>query len=292
MNFEEGATQYLEYKKDYLKVRSYDKYITLIPTTKNFFGDMDIKEIDTKKLQEFINWLNSEKNYSVASIRQFVMFLKCVCYHFNENKRFNQLNFPKKERSAIKVYTDEEIKKILNYISKQKKGNYLGELIAIYTGMRLGEILALQWKDINFDEDFINVNKSVYDKGGIANTLITSPKSLSSYRKIPLHLKLKNVLKTFKSSCETDFVVGTHKGKKIKFSRSLQRHNEDMCKRIGIECKGMHAYRHYFATHLIKKTNQVKLVSECLGHSSVVITQNVYNNPSLEDKQELMKFLD
>lgn len=167
----------------------------------------------------------------------------------------------------------------------------LGELIAFYTGMRLGEILALQWQDINFDADFIDVNKNAYTNSR-GQTVITGPKTLSSCRKIPLHPKLKKALKLFKSDCGTDYVVGTQKGKKVKYPRTLQRHNEDMCRKIGIKSKGMHAYRHHFATYLIKKTNQVKLVSECLGHSNIMITQNVYNNPSLEDKTELLKCMD
>lgn len=261
-------------------------------------GSKDIKEINSKDLQLFINWLDNEQFLSVSSIKLHIMFLKSVIFHFNGDKRFNKLNYPKKEKASIKIYTDEEAEKIIKYIfEKNEKGKFvhlhscLGELIAFYTGMRLGEILALQWQDINFDADFIDVNKNAYTNSR-GNTVITSPKTLASYRKIPLHPKLKKALSLFKSECGTDYVIGTQQGKKVKFPRTLQRHNEDMCRKIGIKSKGMHAYRHYFATYLIKKTNRVKLVSECLGHSSVIITQNVYNNPSLEDKNELIKCLD
>lgn len=296
MRIEEAVAEYLDQKKDCLKLSTYRRYTLLIPRIKTFFGAKDIKEIVSKDLQLFVNWLSNEQHLSVASIKMYVMFIKSVIYYFDEEKRFSKLIFPKKEKSSIKIYTDEEAKKIIKYIFEKEKGKFihlhscLGELIAFYTGMRIGEILCLQWKDINFDEDFIDVNKNVFFIGGEA--VITAPKSLSSYRKIPLHPKLKTALSLFKSNCETDFVIGVKNGKKIKYSRTLQHHNEYMCKKIGIEPKGMHAYRHYFATYLIKKTNKVKLVSECLGHSNVMITQNVYNNPSLEDKKELLKFID
>lgn len=298
MNFEEAVTEYFEEKKGYIKPSSYERYTLLVPRIKTFFGGKDIKEINSKDLQLFINWLNDEQFLSVSSIKLHIMFLKSVIFHFNDDKRFNKLNYPKTEKSSIKIYTDEEAEKIIKYIfEKNEKGKFvhlhscLGELIAFYTGMRLGEILALQWQDINFDADFIDVNKNAYTNSR-GNTVITSPKTLASYRKIPLHPKLKKALSLFKSECGTDYVIGTQQGKKVKFPRTLQRHNEDMCRKIGIKSKGMHAYRHYFATYLIKKTNRVKLVSECLGHSSVIITQNVYNNPSLEDKNELIKCLD
>lgn len=292
MNFEKGVVEFLKYKKSYIKLATYDRYINLIPRIIQFFGNNDIEKINTKDLQLFIKWLSEEEKMSTSSIKTYIMFLKSVIYHFDVDKHFNKLFYPKEKKKNIRVYTDEEITKIKEYIFEKKHlYNCLGELIAIYTGMRLGEILALQWSDIHFEKGFINVSKSVYCRknNGI---LITTPKALSSYRQIPLHPKLKEVLEKFKSPCASDFVVGTKGGKKIKHSRTLQVHNENMCKKICVENKGMHAYRHYFATCLIKKTNQVKLVSECLGHSNIMITQNIYNNPNLDEKKKMLNFME
>lgn len=292
MKFEKGATEFLEYKKSYIKFRTYERYISLIPRITQFFGNIDIEKISTKDLQTFIKWLSEEKKLSNSSIKIHIMFLKSVICYFDADKKFNKLFFPKEKKKNIKVYTDEEIVKIKKYIFEEDHlQNCLGELIAIYTGMRLGEILALQWSDIHFNEGFINVSKSIYRRKN-EGMIIASPKALASYRQIPLHPKLKEVLRKFRSHCVSDYVVGANEGKKIKSFRTLQAHNEKMCEKIGVESKGMHAYRHYFATHLIKRTNQVKLVSECLGHSNILITQNIYNNPSLDDKKKMLEFLE
>lgn len=300
MQIKKASEIFLDYKKNYIKLRTYDKYINLMNEILNFFNDIDIKDINTQKIQDFINYLE-QKGRSTSTIRSHVMLLKSIIYYFDENKNFNQLRFPKTYKKSIKVYTDEEINKILDYIYEKKinkdgfsyypnLNKYLGELIAIYTGMRLGEIVALQWKDVNFEQEYIDVNKSVYERPNY-ESLITSPKSSTSYRQIPLHPKLKKVLRFFKNSCEDNYILGTNKKTPMSV-RLFQRQNEKLCKNAGVEHKGMHAYRHYFATHLIKKSNQVKLVSECLGHSNILITQNVYNNPSLEDKKKLLKFMD
>lgn len=294
----ELVNEYLVYKKPYIKHRTYERYTTIVKEHLGYFDNIAVANIDTKTLQKYIDYMASKK-YSKSTISMVIVLIKSSIMFNNPNKHFEKLTFPKQLRN-IKVYTEDEVNKIMDYICTDdyRSGKiiyphlekYIGILILIFTGMRMGEALALTWNDIHFDEDYISVTKSAYYTKG--QKIITAPKSTSSIRQIPLFPKLKNYLKIVSKNKQlTDSVIiSTRTNKEISNSRNFQHINQNLCKQLGVEHKGIHAYRHYFATHLIRKSGQVKLVSECLGHSNIMITQNIYNNPSLNDKLKLGKY--
>lgn len=290
----ELVNEYLEYKKPYIKYRTYERYTTIAKKYLDYFNNIAVENIDTKTLQKYIDYMATKK-YSKSTISMVIVLIKSSIMFNNSNKHFDKLVFPKQLKN-IKIYTEDEVKKIMDFICTEQGTiyphleKYIGILILILTGMRMGEVLALTWNDIHFDEDYISVTKSVYYTKG--QKIITAPKTTTSIRQIPLFSKLKKYLKIVSKNKELSAPVVTsfRTGKGFSNSRNFQRLNQILCKQLGVENKGLHAYRHYFATHLIRKSGQVKLVSECLGHSNIMITQNVYNNPSLNDKLKLGKY--
>lgn len=297
MKVKEAIEKCLENKKKYLRPSSIQKYEGYQEKISDYFLDTDIENIKTTEIQKMVDYF-SEKGVAKNSITTMVTLLKSSLYFFDENRHFNKLYFPAKKQTTKRCYTENEIKKILDYLlAKKQDGGWtrflnirktsLPIVIAIFTGMRLGEIIALQWNDVNFKENYIDVNKAC-PTSLRGKQIITLPKTEKSIRKIPLHKDLKLVLLAHKKSNRDKFVlINTEK---MMSSRTIQRKATSVCEKVGVEPKGFHAFRHYYATHLLSKNAPIKLVSEILGHSSIKITHDVYNNPDINDKQKVLKY--
>lgn len=288
MIVKEALNQYLQTKTS-LKETSKERYKNFAYRINKEFGEKEISEITTKDLQFLANYLQ-KKGFYTATIKTYITFFKSVIRFFIPSTSFNHIKFEKKVKN-VKIYTSEEIKKIKEYILFKENNKFsnlncytIAILIAIYTGARLSEICALCWEDINFLENTISINKQVYKKQ------ISSSKSFTSNRVIPLHSNLKRILEKIAKTSNCQYVCS--KNGMLVSTRSVQYINEKICLELKIIPKGIHAYRHYFATTLIKNSGDLKAVSEMLGHSSIVITQNVYNNPSLVQKSNVLKTLE
>lgn len=164
--------------------------------------------------------------------------------------------------------------------------------MCMYTGMRIGEVCALKWKDILLDEHCIFIESTMQrlksDNKEFAKTevIITSPKSNSSTRTIPIPDNLYEILKKHRCSGEAYLLTGNS----LRFlePRTLQNHFKSALKICGINDANFHALRHTFATRCVEIGFDVKSLSEILGHASVNITLNKYVHPSMELKQKNM----
>lgn len=168
----------------------------------------------------------------------------------------------------------------------------LGILIAFYTGIRIGELCALTWDDINLDEEVLYVRKNMQrvkrSDGGKNSTeiLFQKPKTDTSIRSIPLPPVLLPFLKEHKGE-DADYVI---KGKKNPWAepRTLQYRFSSILRQCSIKNFHFHMLRHAFATRCISKGFDVKSLSEILGHSSVQITLNLYVHSTMQRKKQLM----
>lgn len=167
----------------------------------------------------------------------------------------------------------------------------------MYTGLRIGEICALKWNDIDFDNKILIVNKTIQrifikniENKSHSKILITSPKSKSSNREIPLSNSIYNILKLhIPKDTNTYFITGNQKYIEPRTYRSYY---DRFIKNIGIEHINFHALRHTFATRLIESGVDYKTVSELLGHSSVNITLSMYIHPHMEQKRKAVECID
>ena len=158
-------------------------------------------------------------------------------------------------------------------------------LLCLYTGLRLGELCALKWTDIDLENRIVRVSGTVqrlYIEGKATKTglLETSPKSEFSKREIPLSAVAADRLEAFKNH-ET-YVFG---GKKPVEPRTMQNHFKKIIKEAGLPDKNFHILRHTFATNCVEGGTDVKSLSEILGHSDVQITLNRYVHPSMDTKR-------
>lgn len=159
------------------------------------------------------------------------------------------------------------------------------------TGIRIGELCALQWKDIDLEKRILTVRKTmqrIQCPTEISKTklIITDPKSESSCRKIPIPDCVMVFLRKFKGESRNYVLTGADKPIE---PRTMQYRFAKVLKNAKLPSVHFHALRHIFASSCIRLGFDVKALSELLGHSSVEITLNRYVHSSFEQKKEYMK---
>lgn len=188
-------------------------------------------------------------------------------------------------------FTIQEQKKIEEAALSAKKDKYRGIVICLYTGLRIGELLALTWDDINFEKGILSVTKTCHDgnRNGGHIRIMDTPKTENSRRQIPLSKALVRILKEIKKNSKCEFVIAD--GENPVFVRSYQRTFELLLKKIGLQHKGFHSLRHTFATRALECGMDVKSLSEILGHKNATITLNRYAHSLWEHKADMMNKL-
>ena len=186
-------------------------------------------------------------------------------------------------------------KKLSDYLRNNLNLYNLGILVCLYTGFRIGEICALKWGNVSFQEKVIYVHQTMQrlqcSESGESKTqiIISNPKSNSSVRKIPIPDELFNLIDQYTFPENAYFLTGT--SKQYVEPRNMQNKFKKAIKECGIENANFHALRHTFATRCVELGFDIKSLSEILGHSSVNITLNRYVHPSMELKQQNMNKL-
>lgn len=173
-----------------------------------------------------------------------------------------------------------------------KRDKMFGIVLCLYTGLRIGELLALEWSDIDFTKGELTVSKTCYDgqdENGKSCRITGTPKTESSKRTIPIPKQIIPHLREIKKRSTSKYVVGN--GSKIITVRSYQRSFELLLKKQKISHHGFHALRHTFATRAIECGMDVKSLSEILGHKNPTITLKRYVHSFMEHKREYMNRL-
>lgn len=280
---------------------------------RNYIKESDIygiKLIDIKQLtlQRYYNKLY-ESGKSSNVIKNLNKLLKSFFnYEVDEgyliknpcNRRIVIPGEKEVSKEEIEVFSDSEIKVLIRAL----EGNRLKGLIllALGTGLRRGELLALKWSNIDLNNLLLSVEKSisqisVVDKNGKRNyeTIEQTPKSLNSIRKVPIPENLIPILKEQKkikkidklkagSSYEENDYVFTSESGKVLNGRNMARAYERVLKSAGIKYKKFHALRHTYATKLFERGEDLKTVQMLLGHSDISITSNIYTHVMPEKK--------
>lgn len=169
-----------------------------------------------------------------------------------------------------------------------------GILIALFTGIRIGELCGLQMKDISLTEKTININKTVqriYDKRKSKSYLhIGPPKTKTSARTIPVPSLLMNIIKKFYTENPNHYFL-TGKTKPTE-PRTYRQFFARFLKRNGLQKVKFHEIRHTFAVRAIEIPEfDIKSLSEILGHKNVSFTLNVYGSANLQQKVKCMNLL-
>lgn len=172
----------------------------------------------------------------------------------------------------------------------------LGILIALYGGLRIGEICALQWKDFHFDSGTIHVTKTMLRIQNVTSNcqkktkiLISRPKTESSNRIVPLPSFLMSFLKRYRMEPDVYILTGTRSF--LEPRMCLDKYKQ-ILNQVHLKPFTFHALRHTFATRCVESEFDIKSLSEILGHANVNTTLQRYVHPSIDLKKEQMNRLE
>ena len=285
MSIKTLCKKWLTVKKKELKETSFSTYYRIVNAHimkdfKNYNIDLFIK----KKSK-----LSAKTRYNI------ILVLIQILGYGKEKNCINidyEIKLPKIRQKELRILTSTERTRFIDYIIKSLNVENLGFLITLYTGVRIGELCALQWGDIDFNLEVLKINKTMQR---IANTnenaktktriIIDTPKSQKSIRSIPIPSFLIDILKRYKCK-DTDYVL-TGNSKYIE-PRTYQAKFKRFLISAKINHINFHALRHTFATMALENGFDIKALSEILGHSSIKITLDLYAHPSNEFKKKNM----
>lgn len=263
------------------------------------FGKNKLYMIDEATIKTFINKLltqkshNEEKPLSVTSVRNIMTILKMI-FTFAERKYFI-LNPTKniriiKNTLRKKFLSDENWQLICQAIRCEENDTTTAIAIAGYMGLRIGEICALQKKDVDLDNNILTVQKTVQRisnpvNGKKTRLIIGEPKTSTSRRFIPIPDILVERIAHICQKRETDdFLFGIDG--KVLDPRTLQYRFKKFLQKNNIPVINFHQLRHKFAGRCVEKNVDIKVLSEILGHSNVNITLNYYVHPTMSFKRK------
>lgn len=243
-------------------------------------GGISLKKINTEIIQNFIN----EITLSGASARSILSTLKVILKEAEKRgmieENWRRLKLPPKEKAFVRVLSVREQKALEKTLCEDKD---IGILLCLYTGLRIGEVCALRWCDIDFENSSLCVNGTqVRTKDGLD---IIPPKSNASKRQIPIPDFLMEKLEQIKN--KGAYVLSQNQ--KPMDVRAYRRHFKNKIKGAQLPDIKYHSLRHTFATRALEVGMDYRTLSEILGHSSVSITLDIYAHSLKEHKINEMK---
>ena len=291
MELKQIVNEYLENIRYSIKLKTYLFYLQICEIYISKFN----KEINSKNLNEYILSIKEKYSYSITkviknlinrsldfAVQNKIIEVDCkITIKLKENRT----------QKAVAISKDEQ-NKLEYYILQNKRYYHYGIVIALYTGLRIGELLALKWIDIDFKNKLIYVNKTFETilQNHKTITYEDLPKTSNSIRELPISNQLLSILKELKSISHCDYIVASHKNMPIKI-RAYQKSFENLLNKLKIKNYSFHSLRHTFATRLLENGVDVKTISELMGHSSPTITLNRYVHTNLENKRKAMNNL-
>jgi len=297
--YKQVLEEWLINKEKTTKTTTFYKYQSVIEKNINpILGNIVFKKIKNEDISNFfdnkmiITLSDSTKNLLLVIINSSIKYGVDKKYR----KSFPVLKVKIKQPKARIVYLTKKEQSILEkYINDNFNLRNLAILMDLYTGLRIGELCALQWSDIDFVNNTISISKTVQrikDNDINSNTktklIITEPKTEHSVRTIPIPKFLIEILKKYRSN--EDIYIFT-KSNKPKDPRALEKYFKDLLSKCGIRDLVFHSLRHTYATRSREAGIDIKILSELLGHSSYKITLDIYVHTSLDFKKDSVKSL-
>jgi len=285
VTFEEYANQFLELYCSDVRPTSYAIYCHWISKLQPIYN-IKLQKLSTIQLQQCINRIDASNN-TKAKVCNFVrrMLKKAVEMEMVQKNVAEAVEPPKREKSKVEIFTDEEINTILE-TAKNRKGTrnyYLFILTAVLTGMRIGEILGLQYKDIK--DGAIEINSAIAQL--YSKIVETGPKTDAGNRIVTVPQQLTKMLLRHESTNALPgaYIFRTKTGKPWN-QTNVEQDWILLLQRAGIPHKKFHTLRHTHASKLIEQGVSIIDISHRLGHSNPNITVGIYGHivPGKEQK--------
>lgn len=293
-NISQIADLWKEEKRQFVKKSTFAAYSLIVEThLQPAFGNLTA--VTEKDVQDFVlQKLNG--GLSQKTIKDMLIVLRMIL-KFGAKKNYCvyapiDVIFPTdRERQELEVLSIANQKKIMRFVEDNFTFRNLGIFICLSTGIRIGEICALTWDDIDTDNGVIHIRKTIQriyvKENGIKKTelLIDTPKTATSMRDIPMIKDLYEILKPLKKVVNNDYFVLTNEATPTE-PRTYRNYYKKLLDKLGIPPIKFHGLRHSFATRCIESKCDYKTVSVILGHSNISTTLNLYVHPNYEQKKK------
>lgn len=264
------------------------------------FADRDCSSITQAELEHFYHSLcQSPQRLSDNNLRTITMLLNKIMEYAYRQDYVETLLYIRphlsKRRPIVRVFTDSERMKLENFIYSHRNPCTMAVFLALYTGMRLGEICAIKWSDFDFERGALQITKTVQrlkcpadNDSRKTRLVVTPPKTNSSFRVIPLpDFAIPYIYEDFSEEKEEFYVIASN-ADSPQDPRTVQYAYKKMLNTLGISYLNFHCLRHTFATRCVTNGWDVKTLSEILGHNDIKITMEYYFHSSFEYKKQQM----
>ncbi len=281
-------------KKQYVKKSTYAAYCLLVQShLLPEFGNRN--DIGEGIVQDFVN-RKLALGLSQKTVRDILVVLKMILRYGAKHglMELNQFDivFPtERERQDIEVLTIINQRHLMTYVKEHFTFLNLGIFICLNAGLRIGEVCALQWDDIDVTAGIIRVSKTIqriYLVDGeekYTELIVDKPKTKNSIREIPMTRDLLALVRPLKKIVRGDFYVLTNAANPTE-PRTYRSYFNKLQSELGLPKMRFHGLRHSFATRCIESKCDYKTVSVLLGHSNISTTLNLYVHPNMEQKKK------
>lgn len=304
MLFRDLAEEWISEKKSFIKESTYALYLYemenyLFPKV----GQMEVTGLCQELLQGMIlDWQRGESGDGRALKKSTVQNLaaltkQIMAYAVRKGymgpMRLSLCYAPQgRTQRARKILGDEEQRRLINALLSALTPETFGMLLCMNSGLRIGELCALTWSDLDLEERIMHVTKTmqrIYRRDDVprSHVAITSPKTATSVRDIPLSEKIC-ALAVQIADLEPQHYVLSNSDRYME-PRTFRKHYDLFLRAHGIPHVNFHGLRHAFATRCIENGADYKVVSELLGHSTINTTLNMYVHPQMAEKRKCVE---
>lgn len=293
-NISQIADLWKEEKRQFVKKSTFAAYSLIVEThLLPAFGNLTT--VTEKGVQDFVlHKLNG--GLSQKTIKDMLIVLRMIL-KYGAKKNYCvyapiDVIFPTdRERQELEVLSIANQKKIMRFVEENFTFRNLGIFICLSTGVRIGEICALTWQDIDTENCIIHIRKTIQRiyirENSIRHTelMIDTPKTATSIRDIPMTKDLLSVLKPLRKVVNENFFVLTNDITPTE-PRTYRNYYKKLLVKLNIPPIKFHGLRHSFATRCIESHCDYKTVSVILGHSNISTTLDLYVHPNYEQKKK------
>ncbi|MBQ2928112.1 MAG: site-specific integrase [Oscillospiraceae bacterium] len=266
-------------------------------------GNVHVEDMTHERIEAFSLQLLRGENGRKPLAPRTVSDVLCVLRSILRFARRNGASVPcdgssvriRRPAPQMRVLSRKEQEKLCRFLHQDLNPRNVGILLSLFAGLRVGELCALRWEDIALPERVLYVRHTLHriqrldPEGPRTCIVITSPKSRTSERIIPLPEDLARIMEALPGQRRGYFLTGREDA--WAEPRIMQYHFRRVLEKCGIAEANYHALRHTFATRCVELGFDVKSLSELLGHSTVSMTMDRYVHPTLEHKRSNMQRL-
>lgn len=264
-----------------------------------FFKTKDNEFLTENTVGQFTKFIHGNPVISESYKRKILIIFKTALKEVSKGRPdfsglMESVKLPKATNSEVQAFSVSEQRMIEQTAFHEKDIRAFGIILTFYTGIRLGELCALKWCDLDYEAGTISITKTVsrvknpQPRGGKTALLVGTPKSRKSRRKIPLPKFLRDVFMEYKKECPDENCFLFSGTEDPPDPRAYEKLFKNVLKSAGVKERKFHTTRHTFATRALEVGVDIKTLSEILGHSSVTITLNIYAHSLMEQKMIAM----